>query len=110
MNSKITLEKFRQYKEKIMEIEYSYDEKEAFLNCFDLQKEILKYDLSDIPFEEWEGMTIYSDNENRAFFSGTNANIDFSLVEYFGNAEFHGCNIKNLEKIGNYINSNDFDD
>lgn len=110
MNSKITLEKFRQYKEKIMEIEYSYDENEAFLRCFNLQKEILKYDLSDIPFEEWEGMTIYADNENRAFFSGTNANIDFSLVEYFGNAEFHGCNIKNLEKIDNYINSNDFDD
>ena len=110
MNSKITLEKFRQYKEKIMETEYSYDENEAFLRCFNLQKEILKYDLSDIPFEEWEGMTIYADNENRAFFSGTNANIDFNLVEYFGNAEFHGCNIKNLEKIDNYINSNDFDD
>ena len=44
-----------------------------------VQKELLKYDLSDIPFDAWEGIALMSTED--LDLSSTHANIDFSIVE-----------------------------
>lgn len=75
----------------------------------DLQDELLKYDLSDIPFEKWEGFQIISNNKHVADFSKTKANIDFDIVEYYGNGNFKGCNVRNLNKIRIGLDPSSFD-
>lgn len=69
----------------------------------------MSYDLSDIPFEEWQGFQIKSNKIHVADFSKTSANIDFGIVDYFGNGSFKGCNVRNLNKIKGQLNPNDFD-
>lgn len=85
-------------------------EKELIVKYMEVQNHLLSYDLSDIPFEAWENMTIVSDEEHSADFSKTKANIDFNLVECVGNANFKSCNIRNLERISRQLNPDNFDD
>lgn len=61
---------------------------------------LLDYDLSDIPFEMWEGISILVLDE--IDFSKTKANLDFSLLEDFvceKGAILKGCNLRNLRLL-----------
>ena len=127
MIEKMTLEQFEQIKNQLSNLakgyETSFDEHKNDVNYdsaaeeqrvageyLRLQDQLLSYDLSNIPFEAWEGFTVVSDAEHKADFSKTKANIDFKLIEYYGNGNFKGCNIRNLDNIQTHINSNDFDE
>lgn len=124
MKEKITLEMFRIIKNQLQQIideyykyneehkddnEYNYDFVGMNKRYLDVQSQLYKYDLSDIPFEEWAGMMIMS-NEEVADFSKTNANIDFNLVTCGGLFNFKGCNVKNLDKFTGDISPDFFDD
>ena len=129
MIEKLSLEDFRKIKEELFilvknfeqEIDENlynkdYDEnlkEQEFENkYFKMQSKLLAYDLSDIPFEEWEGIEIYSDDNSIADFSNTHANIDFSLINldnYFVAGSFKGCNIRNLKNLGYMIHEKNFD-
>lgn len=127
MREKLNVEKFRELRQKINnilinaegEIEKQgdrddFDEEEftqEFLKqIFPIQDEILSCDLSDIPFEEWQDFTIYSTKEKVADFSLTHANLDFSIINYYGNGNFKGCNVKNLDSIKRFVSSDSFDE
>lgn len=127
MIEKITLEQFKQIKNQLSNLSKSYEasyeehkndanydsdaeEQRVADEYLRLQNQLLSYDLSDIPFEAWEGFIVVSDAEHKADFSKTKANIDFKLIEYYGNGNFKGCNIRNLDNIQTHINSNDFDE
>lgn len=110
---KLDLQIFRNLKKEIIEYLKNYnkaeesgeiiseEEEQKFLTRYKEIIEILsKHDLSDIDFEEWRGMYLYSSEEIPIDFSKTNANIDFSIVEYntyktFQN--FQSCKIKNFD-------------
>ena len=79
--------------------------------AMNLQNELLNYDLSDIPFNEWHSYTFISDKNHEVDFSNTKANIDFEIVNYYGNIKFKGCNVINLDMINiEFLNSKNFDD
>lgn len=110
---KLDLQIFRQLKQEIVKYvgkfieaeqrgEYlSEEEGQQFLTRYREILEILsEHDLSDIDFEEWRGMYLMADEGTPLDFSKTNANIDFSIVEYdayktFPN--FKSCQIKNFD-------------
>lgn len=75
-----------------------------------VQSQLLEYDLSDIPFEAWEGVEIFSDENNIVDFSKTKANIDFDLVDCYGYVNFKGCSVRNLDKYGRFVNAKYFDE
>ena len=123
----MTLEQFREIKRKLASIikqnvdlyeqhkndeNYNYDEDKKRLEeqYLEIQNRLLSYDLSDIPFAEWMNMKIISDENHIADFSKTKANIDFDVVEYYGNGNFKGCNVRNLDKIQSFLNLNEFDE
>ena len=127
MIEKMTLEQFREIKRKLASIikqnvdlyeqhkndeNYNYDEDKKRLEeqYLEIQNRLLSYDLSDIPFAEWMNMKIISDENHIADFSKTKANIDFDVVEYYGNGNFKGCNVRNLDKIQSFLNLNEFDE
>lgn len=83
---------------------------EAIDRIFKMQEKVLSYDLSDIPFEAWEGYEIFADENHIADFSKTKANIDFKYLNYRGYGRFQGCNVRNLEKIETNLNPQDFDE
>lgn len=91
---------------------YNYDsaEQEIKEQYAVVQERLLSYNLSDIPFEEWNGFQVLSDTDYRADFSKTKANIDFEIIEYSGNTNFKGCNVRNLERLKRWINPKDFDE
>ena len=123
MIEKMTLEQFQLIRDQLMNTIIEY---EGYINDpeFDkqtieskfiekyvaIQNQLLNYDLSDIPFEAWKGFGIYTDETHSVDFSKTMANIDFDLVEYDGNGNFRGCNVRNLEKLGRVLNPKDFDE
>ena len=119
MIKKMSLEEFRQIKAqlggliKVFELkkaDENYDDSILINKYLKTQNYLLQYDLSDIPFEEWKGIEIISDDTNKADFSKTRANLDFNLFEYYGNVNFKGCNVKNLERLKNNLNPNNFDE
>lgn len=68
--------------------------------------ELVSYDLSDIPFEEWSGISFKDFSPD---FSMTGANIDFSLV-YCTAGNFKHCNVRNLDCFRvTFLDSNNFD-
>ena len=69
-----------------------------------LQRSLLSYDLSAIPFENWEGLYFVSDKDYPLDFSGTRANIDFNLIEIDTETKpnFHNCNVRNISSLRNY--------
>ena len=120
MVEKLDLLQFRNIKQQLLDLIRQADEDTTNTNKEELEKQIveqyisiqnklLSYDLRDIPFIEWEGLTILTDENIRADFSKTHANIDFSIINYYGNGNFRGCNVKNLDKIERYLNPQDFD-
>ena len=68
----------------------------------EIYKELSEHDLSDIDFEEWRGMPLFNSDEQTLDFSQTNANIDFSIIEFVRDTEsetpnFKGCKIRNFD-------------
>lgn len=76
---------------------------------FNYFKELLSYDLSDIPYEEWTGIRLLSYNNQVLDLSRTRANIDFELVSYEGNCNFNGCNVRNIGRLGLKVKPDEFD-
>ena len=76
-------------------------EQQALDSYFNFQSQLLTYDLSDIPFEAWENMYVFSDEKHIADFSKSKANLDFAIInldiDKFVN--FKNCDIKNPQKI-----------
>ena len=114
----MSLEKFRQIKAQLGQLIKVFELKKADENYDDsiwinkylkTQNHLLQYDLSDIPFEEWKGIEIIFDDTNKADFFKTSANLDTNLFEYYGNVNFKGCNVKNLERLI-YDFTNNFDE
>lgn len=82
-----------------------------YINMYlEVQKDLLSYDLSDIPFEAWKDFEIASDKTQIADFSKTKANIDFNIINYSPYVNFKGCNIRNLDKINMVLNPKYFDE
>ncbi len=111
MIQKLTLEQFREIKNSMLNLikleEQRYtsesqdqNEEERFLREYNiLQDRLLSSDLSDIPFEEWQGLYIFSDGE--LDLSKTHANIDFSLLADidYDSINLDGCNIRGIQAI-----------
>ena len=127
MIEKMSLEQFKQIKNQLAQIvkefqdnyeahkndeNYDYDkEEQRVVNQYlKIQNRLSQYDLSDIPFEAWQDFQIMSDETHAVDFSKTRANIDFDIVEYYGNGNFKGCNVRNLDKIQRWLNPNEFDE
>ena len=128
MIEKLTLEQFQQIKSQLSQLIQQYDDyydthknddnyddellEQRFAEQYlSIQNRLLNYDLSDIPYSEWSDMAIFSDESHEADFSKTNANIDFKLVKYDGtNANFRGCNIRNLNSISSSYSPEQFDE
>lgn len=127
MVEKLTLEQFQQIRSQLSKLiqqyeaiydthknDENYDDdllEQRFIEQYlPIQNNLLNYDLSDIPFEAWQDFQIISDETHAVDFSKTKANIDFGLVEYYGNGNFRGCNVRNLDKIQRWLNPNDFDE
>ena len=102
---KMTLERFREIKERLnwmfnlKEGDTELTEEELMKEFYSLQNELLSSDLSDIPFEEWEGISLA--NEGPLDFSKTHANLDFSILNdlYFDSINLDGCNVRNLQEL-----------
>ena len=122
----MTLEQFREIKRQLASIlkqsedlyeqhkndenyNYDADEKRLEKQYLEIQNRLLSYDLSDIPCAEWINMEIISDENHIADFSKTNANIDFSMLEYSPYANYKSCKIQNIRGVKRIIDSNHFD-
>ena len=72
-------------------------EKKLLEKYISIQNEIFEYDLSDIPFEAWEEMAIFS--YDMLDFSKTHANLDFNIINISSEKgiDIRGCKIKNLK-------------
>ena len=113
MIEKMSLERFRTIKARIVEIftmdsSSEVDEEAIIAEYNSLIKELLSHDLSDIPFEEWEDFCLWSQDE--LDFSLTHANLDFSLIKQIEAPSFNlkGCNVRRLEYIK--YNKSSFDE
>ena len=122
MNEKMSLEQFQQIRDQLTQLykqiednyeahenDKNYDMDLSIKEYLKLQSSLLNHDLSDIPFEAWKNFIIASDETHAVDFSKTKANIDFNIVEYYGNGNFKGCNVRNLDKIYS-LSPNDFDE
>jgi len=123
---KLSLSEFNDYKRKLKELiidskrtvmvnSYNPDfdlksyEKQLEERYLLIQNELLSFDLSDIPFDAWEHVSIKKDGNGGVDFSKAKANIDFKLIDYWGPGNFNGCNIRNLQEIKRYIDEESFD-
>ena len=103
----MTREEFLKYKEEILGIikladedKIPSEEEEKYYNrLLEIYSSILSSDLSGIPFEDWDGLYVFFDeNSEYLDFSKTHANIDFKLVNIDSSkCNFKGCNLRNLE-------------
>ena len=121
---KLNLETFRKLKQEITGFIEKYTEAEGLSETqaqqfIERYSEIIKilseHDLSDIDFEEWQGMYLTSDKEMPLDFSKTGANLDFSIINYedaYGDyvPNFKGCQIKNFDFENHKYNSDMFDE
>ena len=85
---------------------YEYLYKEFTRIYTNLQNQLISYDLSDIPFEEWKEVTFIIDD--KLDLSETKGNFDFKQIELLENVLsttetpvliIKGCNVKNLKNI-----------
>ena len=123
---KITWEQFNEYKVKCRAIlseldeigeknkgnpKFNEKEFEAQLiqRYLAIQSELLKFDLSTIPYTAWEDFLILTDKDYPVDLSNTHANIDFLIFDYDDGINFKGCKIKNLNSLNRMLKSSDFD-
>jgi len=102
------IKQFRKIKErmqfiyKTLDAETPDNAEELFAEYFSLQEELLKSDLSEIPFEEWKGMFLVQ-QEGVLDFSNTHANLDFSLFDiYYDDLNLRGCNVRGVDFLHIY--------
>lgn len=107
-------EKMHSLKTEIDEANLSFNQEQVHLltsKYIALQEELLSYDLSDIPYEEWNDITVFSNPEGVIDFSKTHANIDFSIITFPGFVNFKGCHLKNIDQLyPMYLNPSYFDE
>lgn len=117
---KLSLERFREIKERIAEIfdlvsrfenekiEIPDEEKEKIESDLEqIMSEIHSSDLSDIAFEEYEGFYDIGFD-----FSGTGANIDFNIISELGidTVRLKGCNVRNFDFENQRYDEKSFDE
>ena len=127
MNEKINLNIFNEYKQKMIDLmakagkyleQHEKDdnldsqkfEQEMIKQYLELQEKLLSYDLSDIPFESWQDLQIFSEGDYEPDFSKSKANIDFNIIDFWGKGNFKNCSIRNLDKIGRMLSEDFFDE
>ena len=87
--------------------EYEQEYEQFFARYREIIEILSEHDLSDIDFEEWRGMLLFSYEDNPLDFSKTKANIDFSIIGDYENygeysvykktlPNFKSCQIKNF--------------
>ena len=101
MTQKLSKEDFLELHEALASKEITYS---FYLN------RLLSSNLSDIPFEYWKDSKIRFNYFDIIDFSKTHANIDFGILNFYGEANFKGCNVRNLEKIQGTIKPEYFDE
>ncbi len=129
MREKLTLAKFRELKEQyfaaIKQFEISSEEhkelyesdNEQFIreygaDVLKICQELISYDLSDIPFEEWENVSLVS-LDSPLDLSATHANIDFRVIDSIESpygVNLKGCNIRNVEYAYSNLLRDNFDE
>lgn len=118
---KMSLERFKEIKNKIIElidtinkvnngeITFTKSDEEQFEKDAELLfDEIHCSDLSDIPFEEYEGFIDLGFD-----FEGTKANLDFNLIDLsqrYSTVRAKGCNIRNFDFESHAYDGNSFDE
>ena len=128
MREKLSLEEFNEIKRQLDNIiveardvdVFADDIEEVNANFIDryysLQNRLLSYDLSLIPASLYDGMIILSDKDGNISFDGTNANLDFRVLDLEpldsnvkGKVSARGCHIENLDFISYYYDRDSFD-
>lgn len=127
---KLSLETFRALKQEVINYVEKYneasergedlseEEEEQFIERYkDILKTLSEHDLSDIDFEEWQGMYLSYSDEIPLDFSKTKANLDFGVIMYEGSSyaeehlpNFKGCQIKNFDFEKNTYSPEMFDE
>lgn len=117
---KLSLERFREIKERVAEIldltnkieneeiqVSDEDEEKLESEIKQLIDEIHSSDLSDIPFEEYEGFYDFGFD-----FSGTGANIDFNIIHEvgWGTVRLKGCKVRNFDFENQNYDEESFDE
>ena len=124
MVEKMTIEQFRQIRAQLDRILNQIEENskdEAIQNnlieqYYSLQCYLFQFDLSEIPFEEWKDFLLFSDVAHAIDLSHTGANLDFELIDHVlddtseEKVSFHGCNIRNINKMGSFSSERIFDE
>ncbi len=106
--SKLTLPEFKEIKNVMLNLielseqeeNQNESEEERILREYNsLQDRLLSQDLSDISFEEWQGLCLFTDGE--LDLSKTHANIDFSLLAgiAYDSINLQGCNIRGIQAL-----------
>lgn len=120
MNNKLSIEEFRKYKEQLQKIiddfknnyevmknnpsyNEAQEEAKSIAAYFKIEQDLFSHDLSAIPYEEYQNLSIMATDQEELDLSNSHANIDFSLIEVFGHCNFKGCNLKNIEKVNDRI-------
>ena len=91
---KITLEEFRHIKPFLLRSLETNEKAQDYVRYLNV---LFSYDLSGIPFEEWEGVLLQLFNSD---LSRSCPNLDFSLLDQestFFYVDFKGCQLKNLD-------------
>lgn len=117
---KLSLERFREIKGRVAEIfdlatkieneEIQVTEEDGEKLESEIEQlidEIHSSDLSDIPFEEYEGF-----HDLGFDFSGTGANIDFNIIHEvgWGTVRLKGCNVRNFDFENQRYDEESFDE
>ncbi len=118
---KLSLKRFREIKERVAEIfnlANKIEKEEIQLTEEDLEKlvgeldqlidEVHTSNLSDIPFEEYEGFYDFGFD-----FSGTGANIDFNIIHEVDSENYvrlKGCNVRNFDFENQKYDEESFDE
>ncbi len=105
--SKLTLTEFREIKNSMLNIiklvnQKNVDSQSETEKYTSLQDRLLSSDLSDIPFEEWQGLYIFPSDGKLLDLSKTHANIDFSLLAaapIYDSINLQGCNIRGIQAL-----------
>ena len=118
MDRKLSIEEFNNYKARLEKIISDFSEQTDNLSreeklelqkkCIDeyvkLEEELFSCDLSGIPFELFENMTLMARDGEVLDLSKSRANIDFNYVRVFGDINFKGCKIKNVKGVMGFVN------
>ena len=128
MREKLSLEEFNEIRKQLDNIIIEARDADIFLDDLEsfnanfidrycsLQNRLLSYDLSLIPSSAYDEMAFISDRDGNFNFDGTNANLDFKIIDLEpldsntkGRISAKGCHIENLDFISYYYDRDSFD-